>query len=75
MGSLLFGYQHEMMIVSHVPKQNKVVLLLSSMHDTGSIMRKTRKPHVILDYNMTKGGVDTSDQMEAKYSVSRITRR
>ncbi|KAF8788012.1 PiggyBac transposable element-derived protein like [Argiope bruennichi] len=33
------------------------------------------KPEVILDYNMTKGGVDTCDKMCAAYSVSRITRR
>ena len=35
----------------------------------------TRKPQVILDYNETKGGVDTVDKMCAAYSVSRITKR
>lgn len=74
-GSTLFGFQDTIMLVSHVPKTNKAVLLLSSMHDSGDIDPETGKPCVILDYNMTKGGVDTADQMEAKYSVSRITRR
>jgi len=34
-----------------------------------------KKPEIILDYNMTKGGVDTRDKMCASYSVSRVTRR
>ena len=34
-----------------------------------------KKPEIILDYNMTKGGVDTCDKMCALYSVSRVTRR
>ncbi|KAH1009951.1 hypothetical protein HUJ05_004326 [Dendroctonus ponderosae] len=34
-----------------------------------------RKSLVNFDYNSTKGGVDTVDQMCASYSVSRITRR
>jgi hypothetical protein len=33
-----------------------------------------KKPEIILDYNMTKGGVDTCDKMCALYSVSRVTR-
>lgn len=74
-GSTLFGYQFNIMLVSHVPKRNKAVLLLTSMHDDDSIDVETRKPDVILDYNYSKGGVDTSDQMEAKYSVARVSRR
>lgn len=74
-GSTLFGYQFNMMLVSHVPKQNKAVLLLTSLHDDDSIDVETHKPDVIIDYNRTKGGVDTADQMEAKYSVARVSRR
>jgi len=34
-----------------------------------------RKPVMILDYNATKGGVDTSDQILRMYSTKRMTRR
>ena len=45
------------------------------MHDTATVDEDTMKPEIILDYNGTKGGVDTVDKMCASYSVSRITRR
>lgn len=32
-GSVLFGFQKDMTLVSFVPKKNKAVILLSSMHD------------------------------------------
>lgn len=50
-------------------------MLLSTMHDKPDIDCDTRKPCIIMDYNATKGGVDTVDQMCSWYSVSRITRR
>lgn len=73
--SSLFGYQKNITMVSYVPKKNKAVILLSTMHDTGAISEETNKPEIIMDYNATKGGVDTVDQMCASYSVARITRR
>ena len=36
---------------------------------------ETKKPEIIMDYNMTKGGVHTVDQMCSNYSVARITKR
>lgn len=45
------------------------------MHDTGVIDLETQKPEIILDYNATKGGVDTVDQMCGTYAVKRISRR
>lgn len=74
-GSSIFGYQKDFTLVSYVPKRNKSVVLLSTMHDQGVIDNETEKPEVILDYNMTKGGVDTVDQLCATYTVSRVTRR
>ncbi|ENN77514.1 hypothetical protein YQE_05993, partial [Dendroctonus ponderosae] len=56
-------------------KKNKAVILLSTMHSTNEIDEDTQKPLANLDYNATKGGVDTVDQMCASYSTSRITRR
>lgn len=62
-------------MVSYVPRKNKSVILLSTFHDDDQMDPDTRKPQVILDYNGTKGGVDTVDKMCAAYSVSRITKR
>ena len=71
----MFGFQKDKVLVSFVPKWNKAVILVSSMHDSGVMDEATKKPEIILDYNMTKGGVDTCDKMCALYSVSRVTRR
>jgi len=61
--------------VSFVPKRKKAVILVSSMHDSGVMDEATKKPEIILDYNMTKGGMDTCDKMCALYSVLHVTRR
>ncbi|XP_060868067.1 uncharacterized protein LOC132943205 [Metopolophium dirhodum] len=45
------------------------------MYHDSKIDVKTHKPEIIMDYNCTKGGVDTVDKMCAAYSVSRITKR
>ena len=64
-------------MVSYVPKKNKAVILLSSTHVQFSQeeLNATGKPRIVLDYNATKGGVDTIDQMRNEYTVSRPTRR
>ncbi|XP_043263439.1 piggyBac transposable element-derived protein 4-like [Colletes gigas] len=69
------GFQKDKMLVSYVPRKNKSVILLSTLHDDSEMDSDTKKPQVILVYNETKGGVDTVDKMCAAYSVSRITRR
>ena len=74
-GESMFGFQKDKVLVSFVPKRNKAVILVSSMHDSGVMDEATKKPEIILDYNMTKGGVDTCDKMCASYSVSCVTRR
>ncbi|XP_018566451.1 piggyBac transposable element-derived protein 4-like [Anoplophora glabripennis] len=73
--SSLFGFQHDFCLVSTIPKKNKAVIFLSTAHDTSDIDDITSKTIINLDYNATKGGVDTVDQMCASYSTSRITRR
>ena len=47
------------------------------MHDSPEIDRESdiKKPHMILDYNSTKGAVDTFDQMLKNYTCARGTRR
>lgn len=74
--SSLFGYKRKSTLVSYVPKQSKSVILLSTMHSTGEIDdAEHKKPKIILDYNNTKGGVDTFDQMIHEYSSKRKTNR
>lgn len=73
--SVLFAFQKDKMLTSYVPCKNKVVILISTLHDTEAINPVTNKPQVIIDYNATNGVVDTVDKMCATYSVSRITKR
>ncbi|KAF4517452.1 hypothetical protein B566_EDAN004490 [Ephemera danica] len=74
-GSSVFGFQHDSTIVSYVPKKGKSVALLSTMHHDDKIDEETGKPEIIMDYNATKGGVDTLDQMAHTYTCKRATRR
>ncbi|XP_016664280.1 piggyBac transposable element-derived protein 4-like, partial [Acyrthosiphon pisum] len=74
-GTHQFGAQPDMTLVSMVTKKKKVVLVLSSMHDDNFTDEGTGKPNQIMDYNATKGGVDTVDLMCARCSTSRNTRR
>lgn len=74
-GSSLFGFQKNVTLVSYVPKKNKSVVLISTMHEDSAIDPDSKKPEIILEYNATKGGVDTVDKMCNNYSVSRRTRR
>lgn len=55
-----------------MPKQNKAVILLSTKHHDNQVDMTTGKPIIILDYNKTKGAVDTIDQMCHKYTVKII---
>lgn len=74
-GSTMFAFNDNLTVVSYVPKVNKAVLLLSSKHHDRKVDSSNGKPHIILDYNKTKGAVDTVDQMRHKYSVRRGTKR
>ncbi|XP_029341493.1 piggyBac transposable element-derived protein 4-like [Acyrthosiphon pisum] len=76
--SSLFGFQKDCIITSYVPKKNKVVILLSTLHNDASIDQDTgdqQKPEMITFYNQTKYGVDRLDQMCSLYDVSRNSRR
>jgi len=61
----------------HYLLENKTILLGTMKKNKHEIPPEflPKKPEIILDYNMTKGGVDTCDKMCASYSVSRVTRR
>lgn len=77
--SNIFGFRPNMTLVSHVPKKNKAVLLLSTFHHGNSSeihsVDENGKSEINLFYNKTKGGVDTLDQLCHTYSCQRKTNR
>ncbi|KAG5863293.1 hypothetical protein JTB14_034894 [Gonioctena quinquepunctata] len=70
-----FGFTGDLTLVSYVPKKNKAVLLISSMHHTPDIEPNNKKPEIIMYYNSTKGGVDALDHKCSVYSCGRRTNR
>jgi len=74
--SSLFGFHEKVTFCSYVPKNNKAVILLSTMHNDAVINDdEKKKPHMITFYNMYKSGVDTMDQMVTRYTTHRRTAR
>lgn len=72
----IFGFTEKASLVSYVPKKNKSVLALSTMHHTNNCNDDVKKkPEIILYYNSTKCGVDTLDQLAHKYTCKRRTNR
>lgn len=74
-GTSMFCFDNNITLVSYVPKKNKNVILLSTMHDQPTISSKSKKPAIIDVYNSTKGAVDAFDQMSTNMSCNRKTRR
>lgn len=74
-GSSMYGFSKRLTILSYVPKKNKVVIAVSSMHNTICTDQETNKPEIIAHYNLTKGGVDALDEKCSVYSCNRRTRR
>lgn len=76
LNSTNFAYNADATLCSYVPKRNKAVVLLSTMHMTGDIeATQAAKPEIIKYYNKTKGGVDVMDKMVGEYTVKRKTLR
>ncbi|XP_069704477.1 piggyBac transposable element-derived protein 4-like [Periplaneta americana] len=76
--STLFGFNESCTIISYVPKKNKTVLALSTMHYDKAMDEETggsQKPEIISFYNRTKCAVDVLDQLCSAYDVSRNSRR
>ncbi|KAJ8947331.1 hypothetical protein NQ314_008634 [Rhamnusium bicolor] len=73
--SALYGFTKDITLVSFVPQKNKAVVLVPSSHHHKSEDPESGKPHIILDYNCTKGGVDAIDEKCSKFSCSRRSRR
>ena len=74
--STLFAYHDRMQLSSYMATQTKFVLLLSTYHSNNHINEDVaNKPDSIVDYNLTKCGVDLIDQMVNTFSTRRKTRR
>jgi hypothetical protein len=56
-------------------RRKKSVVLLSSRHHDSAICSDSRKPEIIEFYSKIKGAVDMLDQICARYTVQRATRR
>ena len=70
-----FAFHNRRTLVSYVPRKNKAVSVLSTMHYSKEIDEASGKPDIILDYNIPKKGTDTFDKMCDSYTASRATRR
>lgn len=73
----VYDHENRIMMISYVPKRNKNVLLMTSMHQTLNVNseRADCKPDIILDYNSWKGGVDLMDSRIGDFTCKRMTRR
>ncbi|XP_039311769.1 uncharacterized protein LOC105198192 isoform X3 [Solenopsis invicta] len=74
-GNSQFVYHNGKTLVSYNPEKRKIVLLLSSLHTSGTIDEKSGKPEIVLFYNKTKGGTDVFNQLVHEYSTCRRTER
>lgn len=74
-GESLYGFTNSITLLSYVPKRNRAVILLSSMHHTIEIDQDNNLPEIIAYYNSTKNGVDGLDRMCNTYSCIRRTKR
>ncbi|XP_030270458.1 piggyBac transposable element-derived protein 4-like [Sparus aurata] len=75
-----FAFTPDTTLVSYMAKENKNVLLMSTLHteapdDVVAGRRKDGKLAIILDYNSYKGGVDNLDKVIGTYSCRRMTAR
>ena len=71
-----FLFQDKTTIVNYQTKRNKNVVVMSTMHRDCAVAPQAPKknPDILRFYNLTKGAVDSVDQMAPAYSTKRITR-
>ena len=75
--SSLFGaHERNVALCTYVPKKNKAVFLIFTMHsDTAVNVDEQKKPHMIMYYNKYKTVVDTMDPMVSRYTCHRRMQR
>ncbi|XP_028982645.1 uncharacterized protein LOC114841719 [Diachasma alloeum] len=74
-GSSKFAFDDSKILVSFTPERNKVMLLVSSLHETAGINSDTGQPEVLTMYKETKGGTKGFDQFCREYTTARKTHR
>ncbi|XP_034071875.1 piggyBac transposable element-derived protein 4-like [Gymnodraco acuticeps] len=63
-------------LVSYLPKKQRNVLLMSTLHRDAAVSDSDdKKPQIIEDYNHNKGGVDNLDKVTSVYTCKRMTAR
>lgn len=70
-----FYFTNDTTVVNYIPKKNKNILISTLHHDNEVSNRNDKEPQSILDYNSTKGVVDTLDQVTSTYTCKRKTNR
>ena len=73
-----FGFSGDarVMLCSYVPKKNKSVIMISTSNYEKRVEEALpNKPNVITEYNKSKSGVDTLDQLVKTYSCKRVSNR
>ncbi|EFN81797.1 hypothetical protein EAI_04159, partial [Harpegnathos saltator] len=68
-----FCFSKEIVLLSHIPKKNKIAIVASSYSKTTEVTNG--KPNIIIHYNKTKGGTDSFDQLCHAYTVTKRTNR
>lgn len=71
----MYGFTKDTTMLSYVPKKNKIVIMVSTMHHEDAIDSQKQIPEIISFYNSSKGGVDSLYEKCAKYTCSRRSRR
>jgi len=68
-GKYRFDYGDNKTLVSYLTENDKLILLLSSLHYDSEINKVENKPEIVLHYNKTIGASDTFDQLCHEYTV------
>lgn len=71
----MFGFPQHYSLLSHIPKKNKSIPLISPMHSDDAVCEDSQQPEIIDFYNAAKGGVDVVDRLRSEYNSARNTRR
>lgn len=71
---LLFAFTQDTKPVSKMQKKNMHAILKTTSHNAAEVSaQEDRKPDIILDYNINKGGGDNLDKVTGTYSCKKST--
>lgn len=70
-----FLYQPDKILASFSERKSQNLLVISTMHDSGSVNFETQKPDAVEFYDMTKSGVSSMEKMCCTFTTKRSTSR